>query len=186
MAAVQAAPWCMDRVSSRQPAPAALAAGLHAMRPAANNKPAAVRLADDMGPVQQLRRMQRGTGVAQLRGNDQSLVLPRVEVSGCIAAHTPVPDPASGHGVLLVFSIPVEDPVQVQDGAAMRLNASPVGIQHLLARPNCQHHGSLRLSATRALALGLLLPTLYPRNCAPTGESPTCAMAPAGSSRRDS
>lgn len=68
-------------------------------------EPAHVRagsgVADDVGWVDRLRRVQ-GRGEAVLVGrDDQAAVIPVVEVGRRVAPHAPVPDAAAGSGALL-------------------------------------------------------------------------------------
>ena len=95
---------------------------------------------DDMGPVHAGAGVKRGIGILRLGRDDDSLVLPVIEVRGAVAAHAPVPDPVFAVGFFLVLAVPVIYAVQDHQAAAMgldplavRVQPDPAGIKRVIA-----------------------------------------------------
>jgi hypothetical protein len=80
---------------------------------------------EDMGSIHNIGRIECPFGV--VINHDDALILPVVEVGGCIEAHAVVPLLALGAGgvasdALLVFSIPIIGTIYIQDRATVCLD----------------------------------------------------------------
>ena len=110
------------------------AVAVHDLEPA--DKLFGLLAVDDVWAVHQRGRVQGRGGIAFVGRNDQTEILPVVEISRAVAAHAPVPDILGGIGVLLVFSVPIIKAVQKHDRAAVCLNPFAIGVQPYLPGAN--------------------------------------------------
>ncbi len=121
--------------------------GAHDLEPA--DEPPRSGVPDDVRAIDHLRRMQRRVRVVLVRRDDHSAVGPVREVGRRVAADAPMPDPVAGPGAFLVLAVPVEDAVDLEHRAAVRLD----GV--------CRRCRSRRLPA-RSIALSSQLPRVRP------------------------
>ena len=84
---------------------------------------------DDVGSVHQRRGVDGGGGILGVGRDDQTQILPVVEVGGLVAPHAPVPDALFGIGEFLVLAVPVVRALPVHDGSAVGLDALALGVQ---------------------------------------------------------
>ena len=89
-----------------------------------------------MGTVQRLREVQRRRGIERVGRNDESQVVPVVEVSGAIGTDAPCPDIRAQGGKLLVLTVPIIHAVRVlvEHLEAVSLNGIAIGVEPHLTR----------------------------------------------------
>jgi hypothetical protein len=86
-----------------------------------------------VGTIHTLGRMERTIPVVFVRWNEETFVLPVVEIFRGISPDPPMPDTASGQGLFLVFPVPVERIVFKKDAAPVGLNPAPRSVKPRLA-----------------------------------------------------
>ena len=82
-----------------------------------------------MRPVHASGWMKRRMDIIRLRRNDQSFILPVVQISGSIASYTPVPDSASRYCFFFIFTVPVINSVNKDLGSTVSLYSFSFCIQ---------------------------------------------------------
>ena len=86
-----------------------------------------------MWTVQRLRVVEWGSGIHRVWRNNQSQVLPVVEVRRTVGPYAPCPDVRSQLGMLLVFAVPVVGAVLLKDLESVGVNGIAVGVQPTLS-----------------------------------------------------